>query len=1161
MAINMIRTKIPTILWIFLLIYGYPAAAQSEPLSNNDKSSRIYVWASTGPLSYLTDAKITIRDASGKLVIRGKTNHRGIVGFRLKNKKLRDLPLSIVATGGKVRGHKFSAQLKSLTYEVDERKPIIYLDLISTAARHIMGTGMTYTQAMSAVRNTFNIKKWAALDVLRVKNPYVDGDRLNRVIELSGGHGRFVRVLGRLARLGKVIDGLAPPKTRIKNKGNLTTAQLLNEALHPEQAPQHLEANATTQSNSSTLCTTAIPSSENTTANYGYIATASLLEVVGLPLAATDGVTGMLLSSLGYNNTSPTTQALDNIADELDCISTQLASIQYQLNELETLEDYQTLQTELTSANACAAQLQSGWGYYTTLANQADNVGPITTTNPNICVGYSDTGACSSGDIYTWQSEVTSCGSIINDTLFGSSGNEGGSAWAALNTYYQSTYAWYTQTQNQALQAFLSYWSTMLYYQFVLQNEVDNFYGEFANAVTFSGSPGNGATACSYNPPTLDSICPWQSNIQYAFPPDLYSDEIGLINGTSINAFPAGLTLSSPSTTKFNASYLANLYWPEGGAKSWSYDYDASPLVTDAENTFNNKGINPDGNPSAIETYASPQALRTITVSSTTDGISALTSPQTTTSDALTASSFFFSAINQINGWPTSDGFQSGYIGYYVSDSSSKISGSYTNNGYQAWENISVETNGYIPASNPNNEFFCWAISGTTTPCNPAVGDNSYAEPTDTNVQPIMAALMGRTWWPGAANATNTSFYELLPAPLTVPNAPTLTAVTAGTGQIQVAFNPVPASEDGGMEITGYVASCTPSGSTTPITNSGAASPISIEGLLAGTSYTCNIQAQNAGGLSSIPGNCPIASCSVTVSTSTPSAPVGLTATAGNQQLTLAFSAPTDTGGTAITGYQASCTSSVSNSAPGQSTGTASPLVVTGLTGGAEYTCTVAAQNANGLGQSASVTGAPNTTSPSAPLNLATTPGYTQIELTFSPPSVTGGIISGYQASCTSSSSTSSSGQTTGDASPLVVTGLTEDSDYTCTVAAQNSGGLGPTASVSATTLAPTSPSAPNLRSALNNDNEGVAGISLSFDVSSFGADTLTSAYASCVSTNASPSISIISTGNITSEHSTTMSFVGPSLSGSYTYTCSVQVTNSANLTSPVSNAVNTTFD
>jgi titin len=178
---------------------------------------------------------------------------------------------------------------------------------------------------------------------------------------------------------------------------------------------------------------------------------------------------------------------------------------------------------------------------------------------------------------------------------------------------------------------------------------------------------------------------------------------------------------------------------------------------------------------------------------------------------------------------------------------------------------------------------------------------------------------------------------------------------------------------------------------------------------------------------------------------------------------------------------------------------------------------------------------------------------YGTAELTFNPPSDTGGAaITGYQANCTSSASETSSPQATGSASPILVQELTNGVPYTCTVSAVNTAGAGPSASVTGTTLTATSPSAPNLTSATNNPVDDVAEISLAYDVSTItiGSDTLTSASAACVSTNSSIFRIVPASGTVKLE--------GPPQSGSYTYSCTVQVTNSAGLISPASNSLNT---
>ena len=76
-----------------------------------------------------------------------------------------------------------------------------------------------------------------------------------------------------------------------------------------------------------------------------------------------------------------------------------------------------------------------------------------------------------------------------------------------------------------------------------------------------------------------------------------------------------------------------------------------------------------------------------------------------------------------------------------------------------------------------------------------------------------------------------------------------------------------------------------------------------------------------------------------------PDAPTIGTATAGNTSASVTFTAPSNVGGGAITGYTVV-------SSPGGFTGTgaSSPITVSGLTNGASYTFTVVATNAYGTG-------------------------------------------------------------------------------------------------------------------------------------------------------------------------------------------------------------------
>jgi len=83
-----------------------------------------------------------------------------------------------------------------------------------------------------------------------------------------------------------------------------------------------------------------------------------------------------------------------------------------------------------------------------------------------------------------------------------------------------------------------------------------------------------------------------------------------------------------------------------------------------------------------------------------------------------------------------------------------------------------------------------------------------------------------------------------------------------------------------------------------------------------------------------------------------PDAPTGVSGTAGDTQVSVSFTSPSDVGGSAITGYRVTD----STGAFGAS-GSASPITVTGLTNGTSYTFNVWAINAFGYSAPSDVSG------------------------------------------------------------------------------------------------------------------------------------------------------------------------------------------------------------
>ncbi len=251
---------------------------------------------------------------------------------------------------------------------------------------------------------------------------------------------------------------------------------------------------------------------------------------------------------------------------------------------------------------------------------------------------------------------------------------------------------------------------------------------------------------------------------------------------------------------------------------------------------------------------------------------------------------------------------------------------------------------------------------GNGNNCSTEVGTNNTYQLTVADIGHRMRAFVTATNDVGSITASS---FATTVVTASVPDAPAPPVASRGNAQISVSFDDEN-TFDGGSTVTGYTASCTSSNGGTGGTATGTGSPLLVGGLDNGFHYTCTVHATNAIGNSAES----VASNQVDPA-AVPGAPAAPTVTPNAGSVTVTFSAPVDIGGSPLTGYTATCTST-NGGATGTQPGTASPLTVSGLTAGKTYTCTVHATNTEGDGlestasSSVIVAGAPvNTVHPS----------------------------------------------------------------------------------------------------------------------------------------------------------------------------------------------------
>lgn len=296
---------------------------------------------------------------------------------------------------------------------------------------------------------------------------------------------------------------------------------------------------------------------------------------------------------------------------------------------------------------------------------------------------------------------------------------------------------------------------------------------------------------------------------------------------------------------------------------------------------------------------------------------------------------------------------------------------------------------------------------------------------------------------------------SLSATPRTTPTSPTLETLTPSNGTLLVTWSAP--SSNGGADITSYTA--TASDGTTSKTCSWTTGDLecTISGLSNGTEYSVTVTATNAVGTSDPSGS------GASVPRTTPDAPTMGTATPGDTQIVVTWSAPASNGGATIDHYTATATDGTTSFTCEWTSGSLQ-CTITGLDNGTQYSVTVSAHNAAGDSASSSMAHATPRTVPGAPDIDTITSGSGQLQVSWTPPTDNGGAtITQYTVSVTDGTTTKTCSWTSGPLNCTVLS-LTNGTSYSVSVTATNAGGTSsPSTSENATPV--TVPGAPSVTS------------------------------------------------------------------------------------------------
>jgi len=259
--------------------------------------------------------------------------------------------------------------------------------------------------------------------------------------------------------------------------------------------------------------------------------------------------------------------------------------------------------------------------------------------------------------------------------------------------------------------------------------------------------------------------------------------------------------------------------------------------------------------------------------------------------------------------------------------------------------------------------------------------------------------------------------------PVAPPLTPTGLTATAGNAQVSLAWN----ASAGATSYT--LLRSVSGGSYSTLASALTSTSYTDTGLTNGTQYCYEVEAVNAGGSSSPSGP----ACATPVGP--PPAPTGLTATAGNAQVSLAWNA--STGATSYTLLRSVSGGSYTQLISGLAS---TSYLDTGLTNGTQYCYEVEAVNLNGTSSPSSPACATPQAAPNPPTNLVASGAKRRINLTWTQ-STSSGITANKVYRATGTSATPGLLTTLSPTTSFSDTSVTRGQTYCYQVTAVSAGG------------------------------------------------------------------------------------------------------------------------
>jgi len=228
------------------------------------------------------------------------------------------------------------------------------------------------------------------------------------------------------------------------------------------------------------------------------------------------------------------------------------------------------------------------------------------------------------------------------------------------------------------------------------------------------------------------------------------------------------------------------------------------------------------------------------------------------------------------------------------------------------------------------------------------------------------------------------------PRQSTIPSAPSQLVATAG--RESVALNWAAPADNGGAAVVDYIIEYSANSAAWTLFNDGIsiARSITLMGLAGGISHSFRVRAVNSVGISEASNE----ATATPIAVSVPGPVRFLQAVAGLEMVSLYWSSPIDSGGSAISGYriEQSTDGGTTYAVVRNNNASTRYATLTALTGGVEHLFRVSALNSAGAGAPVTVRATPRAAAvPSAPRFLSGSVGFESVTLSWNSPLSNGG--------------------------------------------------------------------------------------------------------------------------------------------------------------------------